>query len=133
MTLGIAAAIRNAMLDEITAAIDAQAGAGLFRVYQGSRPATGGTATTLLAEMTFSTTSFPAASAGAMTANAITADSSANATDTASWFRWVDASANHVLDGSVGTSGQDFNLNTTSIVTGAQVSCTSCQLTAPNA
>lgn len=33
------------------------------------------------------------------------------------------------MDGSVGTSGCDLNLNTTSIVAGATVSCTSFTIT----
>ena len=41
--------IRNAMLDAITTRAGASA---LLRIYDGSRPATGGTATTLLAELT---------------------------------------------------------------------------------
>jgi hypothetical protein len=38
-----------------------------------------------------------------------------------------------VLDGSVGTSGSDLNLNTTSIVSGATVSISSFTITAGNA
>lgn len=41
--------IRNLMLDTITTRAGASA---LLRIYDGSRPATGGTATTLLAELT---------------------------------------------------------------------------------
>ena len=132
MTLGLAAALRNAMLDEITARQDGGAGAGLLRFYDGSRPATGGAATTLLAELTLSDPSAAAASGGVLTYNAITADPSANATGTATWFRVVDSAGTHVYDGSVGTSGEDINLNTTSIVAGAQVSVSSLTITAPN-
>lgn len=133
MALGLAVALRNSRLDEITALIDAGTTGGLIRIYDGTRPATGGTATTLLAELVFSVTSFPAAAAGAMTANAITDDSSANATGTATWFRIVDDLANFVLDGDVGTSGSDLNLNSTSISIGQNVSVTSCVLTEGNA
>jgi len=96
MALGLLVALRNSRLDEVTTLIDAQAGAGFLRIYDGTRPATGGTVTTLLAELTWSVTSFPGASSGAMTANAITDDSSANATGTATWFRVVDASATFI-------------------------------------
>ena len=133
MVLGIVAATRNAILDQITTAIDAGAGAGLIRIYDGVRPATGGAATTLLAELTFSDPSFPAASAGSMTANAITADASANATGTATWFRFTTDAGAAVLDGDVGTSGSDLNLNTTSITAGVNVAISSVQLTAGNA
>jgi hypothetical protein len=115
MALAYSVAARNAMLDEITAAVGAS---GLLRIYDGSRPATGGTATTLLAELTL---------------NAITSDSSANATGTATWFRIVTSGGTHVIDGNVGTSGSDLNLNTTSIVSGAAVAVTSFTITGGNA
>jgi len=132
MALGITATTRNNMLDEITALIDAGT-AGFLRIYDGTRPATGGTATTLLAELTLNATSFPAASAGAMTANAITGDASANATGTATWFRLTDSAGAAVVDGDVGTSGSDLNLNTTAITSGVTVDVTSLVLTAGNA
>lgn len=133
MALGIIAAGRNNMLDELTTLIDAGVSAGLLRIYDGVRPATGGAATTLLAELTFSDPSFPAAAAGTMTANAITDDASANATGTATWFRVADSAGGAVIDGDVGTSGSDLNLNTTSITSGVNVSVSSFVLTAGNA
>lgn len=133
MSLGLNVALRNSRLDEITALLDADAGAGYLRIYSGTRPATGGAVTTLLAELTMSVTSFPAAAAGTMTANSITDDSSANATGTATWFRMVDNSGDHILDGDVGTSGSDLNLSSTAIVTGGTVSVTSFALTEGNA
>lgn len=130
MTLGLNETLRNNQLDEITARAGASA---LLRIYDGSRPATGGAATTLLAELTCNATFAPAASSGVLTLNAITADSSANASGTATWFRIVQSGGStHVLDGSVGTSGQDLNLNSTSITAGGSVSVTSFTITAPN-
>lgn len=125
MSLGYLEALRNNRADEITALIDAGAGAGLIRIYSGTRPATGGAVTTLLAELTFSDPSFPAASSASMTANAISDDASADATGTATWFRVVDSNAVSVLDGDVGTSGSDLNLSTVAISAGATVSITS--------
>jgi hypothetical protein len=123
--------LRNNMLDQITSRAGASA---LLRIYDGSRPATGGTATTLLAELTCNSTFAAAASGGVLTLNAITSDSSANATGTASWFRIVQSGGStHVLDGNVGTSGSDLNLNTVSIVSGATVSISSFTITAGNA
>lgn len=131
MAVGMAVNLRNARLDEITAFAGANA---LLRIYDGSRPATGGAATTLLAELTCSSALAAAASAGALTFNAITQDSSANATGTATWARIVKSDGTtHVLDCSVGTSGADINLNTTSIVAGAAVSVTSAVITEGNA
>lgn len=131
MTLGLATTLRNARLDQITAAIDAGT-AGLLRIYDGSRPATGGAATTLLAELTLSDPSAAGAAAGVLTFSAITADASANATGTATWFRIVTSAAAFVLDGSVSTAGADINFNTTSIVTGANVSVSSLVFTEGN-
>lgn len=132
MALGFVAALRNARLDEITTEVDAGAGAGFLRIYDGTRPATGGTATTLLAELTFSDPSFAAATGGVLTANSITDEASAPATGTATWFRVTDSDGNAVLDGDVGTSGSDLNLNSTSITTGATVSVTSFVITEGN-
>jgi hypothetical protein len=130
MALGYVAALRNAQLDQITSQVGAS---GLLRIYSGTRPATGGTETTVLAELTFSATFAPAASAGVLTANAITQDSSANATGTATWFRVLTSGAAARIDGDVGTSGSDLNLNSTSITLGGTVAVTSFVITAGNA
>lgn len=130
MALAFSSTLRNNMLDQITSAVGAS---GKLRIYDGTRPATGGTATTLLAELTLNATFAPAASGGVLTLNSITADASADATGTATWFRLVTSGGTFVVDGNVGTSGSDLNLNTTSIVTGANVSVTSFTITAGNA
>ena len=122
--------IRNVMLDAITTRAGASA---LLRIYDGSRPATGGTATTLLAELVCNATFAAAAASGVLTLNAIAQDASANATGTATWFRIVKADGTtFVLDGSVGTSGSDLNLTTTSIVATQPVSVTSFTITEGN-
>jgi len=133
MTVALATTLRNSRADEITTALDAGSGAALLRIYSGTRPATGGTVTTLLAELTFSDPVASAASGGVLTASAITADTSANATGTATWGRLVDSDATFVGDYDVGTSGSDLNLNTTAIVAGATVSVTSFVMTEGNA
>jgi hypothetical protein len=129
MALAFSTALRNARLDEITAAIGSN---GLLRVYDGSRPASGGTATTLLAELPLSATAAAAASSGVLTFNAITSDSSANATGTATWFRIVTSGGTFVIDGNVATSGSDLNLTTTSIVATQPVSVASATITENN-
>lgn len=130
MALGYSTTLRNAQLDAITTAIGAS---GKVRIYSGTRPATGGTATTLLAELPLSATAAAAASGGVLTLNAITNDSSADATGTASWFRILTSANVAVIDGNVGTSGSDLNLNTTSIVSGGPVAISSFTITAGNA
>ena len=130
MALAYPTTLRNARLDAITTAV----GAGCFiRIYDGARPASGGTATTLLAELTVSGAFAAAAAAGVLTVNAVTQDSSANATGTATWFRVVTSAGVFVIDGSVAVSGSDMNLTTTSIVLGGPVSISSFTITTGNA
>lgn len=130
MTVGMVANLRNARLDAITTFVGAN---GKLRIYSGSRPATGGTATTLLAELTLGSTLAPPASGGVLTFNAITGDTSADATGTATWARVFKSDGTTIcFDCSVGTSGADINLNTTSLVTGAAVNITSAAITEGN-
>jgi hypothetical protein len=130
MALAYAATLRSAKQDAITTFAG---NAALLRIYDGTRPATGGAATTLLAELTCGTPFAAGASSGVLTLGAITQDSSANATGTATWFRIVKADGTtHVMDGNVGTSGSDLNLTTTSIVATQPVSITSFVLTEGN-
>ncbi|HNH44701.1 MAG TPA: hypothetical protein PK633_11520 [Agitococcus sp.] len=102
---------------------------GYLRIYDGTQPATADTAITtqvLLAELRFNATAAPAASNGVLTFNAITQDSSANNTGTASWFRALASDGSTALfDGAVGTSGSDINIATTAIVAGAIVGVSS--------
>jgi hypothetical protein len=118
-------------------AVTALLNSGNISIYAGSQPTDANTAITsqtLLAACTFGSTAFAASvatgSAGSKvvtaTANSIATDSSAAATGTAAWFRaYKSDGVTGVLDGSVGTSGCDLNLNTTSIVSGATVAVTS--------
>lgn len=129
MAVGIVVGVRNDMLDAITAAIGSN---GLLRIFSGSRPATGGSETTMLAELALSATAAPAASSGVLTFNAITNDNVV--TDgTASWFRICQSDGTPVLDGSVGTSTEDLVFNSVAFVTGAVVSISSLTITANNA
>lgn len=132
MTLSYTAALKNNRLDEMTTAIGAS---GFLRIYDGVEPADADTAlsgNTLLAELPLSATYAPAASGGVLTASAITDDSSADATGTASFYRLVTSAGAAVMQGTVGTSGQELNLNTLSIAIGAVVSVTSHVTTAGN-
>lgn len=116
----------------LTAIVDASS-AGFLRIYDGTRPATGGAATTLLAELTLAGPS-GTVSGGFLAFSTITADSSANATGTATWYRILAANGSTiVIDGNVGTSGSDLNLNTLAIVASANVSVTSMTITEGNA
>ncbi len=130
MTTGYAVTLRNAQLDAITTF----AGNGAkLRIYNGTQPATGGTATTLLAEFTLGSPFAPGASSAVLSPTLPSATTGA-ATGTATWFRVVKADGTtHVLDGTAGTSGTDMVLNTTSVSSGVAVSVTSWTVTRGNA
>lgn len=132
MAIKFADTLGNARANQITVARDAALTAGKIRIYDGTRPAKGGTVTTLLAELTFSDPSAPSATSGVLTASAITGDTSANASGTATWFREVDGDGVFVLDGDVGLSGSDLNLNDVNIVAGQPVDITSYVITEGN-
>jgi hypothetical protein len=130
--LRMTAALRNARCDAIKTAIDAGAGAGTIKFYTGTQPATADTAlsgNTLLGTLTFTDPSAPAASGGVLTFSAITQDTAADATGTATWARIADSTGATVFDCDVGTSGATINLNTTSIVTGGPIQISSFTIT----
>ena len=114
----------DAALDTVLNALNG----GTIKLYTGTQPANCDTAVssqTLLASLALSATAFAAASAGTKTANAITS-ATAGATGTAMWFRaFKSDGTTAVIDGSVGTSGADLNLPTTSINSGDTVSISS--------
>jgi len=97
---------------------------GYLRIYDGTQAASADTAVgaqVLLAELRFSATS-GTVSNGVITFNAITSDTSANNTGTATWFRALGSDGTTVvLDGTVGTSGANLNLNSVAISAGATV------------
>lgn len=129
MALAYSVAVRNAMLDAITSAIGTS---GLLRIYNGTRPATGGAATTLGAQLALSATAAPAASGGVLTFNSITQDSSADNSITATWFRVTTSGGTQVIDGDVAASGSDLNLTPATIVATQPVSVTSFVITEGN-
>jgi hypothetical protein len=132
MALQYSTTLRNAMLDAVTAA----AGSGaLLKLYAGTEPASCAAADTgtLLGTLTCGSTLAPAASGGVLTANTITNDSAADATGTATYFRLCTSGGTVVLQGTVGTSGADVTIATTSVVANVIISCSSFTLTAAGA
>jgi len=127
--LGVAAA------DAEAGAIAALCNSGKLRLYNGTQPATADTAVdtqTLLCELTFNATAMSGSpAAGVATFAAITADSSADATGTPTWFRAVKSNGTtSVFDGTVGLSGADCNIDAVPITTGATISVVSMTYTA---
>jgi len=134
--MGISNAVAIAALNAKVDAIDTGGGTAVLRIYSGTRPDKVDTAlsgNTLLAELNLSHPAFGAAADdnpnAIATASAITDDSSANATGTASFFRVLDRAGTAVIDGNVGTSGEDLNLDSVSITSGQTVSISSWTIT----
>lgn len=125
MTIKIAVATRNAMLNTLTGAIDGGPSFGTVKVYTGTQPATADTAlsgNTLLLTFTCEDPSFAAASSGTATMDTSPVlSATAAATGTAAWARVADSTGATVFDGAVGTSGTDFVISSTSVTSGATV------------
>lgn len=133
MAVSYSTTLRNAKLDANTTAVG---GGGKLQIMNGVRPATGGVATTILAEFTLGTPFAPAAASASMSptlpANT-TGTAGAGAGTAATWYRVTTSTGVFVMDGSVATSGSDLNLNTTTISQGVTVSVTGWTITAGNA
>lgn len=106
---------------------------GFLYIYDGVRVADAETAPStqvVLARLTFNADAFAAASTGQISANALTADASADATGTATWFRCTTSSSSQTMfDGDVGITGANLNLNSVAVSSGAEVSVTSLTFT----
>ena len=124
--LKIGTALRNYVVDN--GFISAMGSADL-NIYTGEQPASPETAAsgTLLATINLNS-AMGAASNGTSTLGT-SQSAEAVATGTAGYARLI--SGTYILDGSVGTSGADFNLNTLSIVDGGQVTLLSMTVTQP--
>lgn len=110
---------------------------GSIKIYTGTAPtdvdaaATG----TLLGTLTLGTPAFgnavDAAPGATATANAITGDTSADATGTAGYFRAATSGGQDRVQGTCGTSDADMILNSVSITAGAAIDATSWTVTMP--
>lgn len=125
----------NAAVNEEASRVGVLLNNGFLRIYDGAQPTNADTAIgaqVLLAELRFNATAFGSPASGVVTANAFTADASANATGTAAWFRALQSDGSTVIaDGSVGAGGTfDLVLNSVSIQAGAEVQVTALTYTA---
>jgi len=112
---------RNAAVNAVTALINVSAPGHLVFQTSGGTP---------VATLAFSSTSFGAGSTGVATANAISSDTNA-AGGTTTKAVLNDGAGTTVLTVTVGTSGSDINLSSTTIGAGDTVSVSSLTLTMP--
>jgi len=133
----ITQAVAKAMMDTFDSQVDAGTQA-VINIYDGTAPATADAALSsnnLLAQLTCSTTAFGAATTAnpsVVTANAISSDTSADSTGTASFFRILTQSAGTVVaQGTAGVGTFDLALNTTAFTSGSTVSITAATVSLP--
>lgn len=133
--------ITNAVAISLATAFETAANAGtaaIIEIYNGTAPADADAAesNTLLAELLCNASIFASIvddTPGALaTFNAITADSSANASGTATHFRIKTQSGGTVIaQGTVGVGTFDLALNTDAITSGSTVSISSATILVP--
>lgn len=132
MATSLAVATANALADEVTATVGS---AGKIVIYDGTAPTNADTAITganhALATFTLDSPGFGSASAGVITLANPPKTVSASLSGTASFFRLTKSDGTVVLQGTVGTSGQQLNLNTVVITAGVNVTITSGTITMP--
>lgn len=124
---------RSKACDAIVDDIDAGAGAGTIAIRTGAQPTNVGDADTgtLLGTLTFSDPAFGAAATGVATADAITSDSSADASGTAGHFRIKDSSPAIHSDGTCGLGSGDLSFDNNVIVAGGTIAIASMTITSP--
>lgn len=133
MAVKLSTAVRNARLNAIETAIGVSA---VLKIRTGSAPANVAAADTgtVLATLNLPSDWLAAAASGAINKSGTWQDSAADATGTAAHFRIYasDGTTAHI-QGTVGTSGADMNLNSVDVVTGQLVTINSFTLTDGNA
>lgn len=130
MAVRLSASLANTLADAVDTALG---NAGTIKIYTGTQPVTADTAEsgTLLATFTLGSPGFGSASSGTITLLDVPITVAAVATGTAGWFRMETSAGSNILDGSVGTSGNQINLNTTAVTSGVNVTITSGTITFP--
>lgn len=128
MTIRFNTAMRDAMVTALTGAIGGQT----LSIYTGSQPAAANDAATgtKLVDITINGFNTPPANGSATLDTTTPNTGTAVATGTAGWGRIV-GGAGERIDGTVGTSGTDFTINSTSITNGATVTLTAMTVTQP--
>ena len=127
MTIRFNTAMRDAMVTALTGAISGQT----LSIYTGSQPAAANDAATGTKLVDIAINGFNTPATGSATLDtSMPSTGTAVATGTAGWGRIVGGAGQHI-DGTVGTSGTDFTINSTSITNGATVTLTAMTVTQP--
>ena len=133
MTYRLSTDTRNKLANAIGNDIDAGTGAGFITIRTSTQPTNVGDSENgvLLGTLTFSDPSFGSASTGVITANAITSDTSADASGTATHFRIFDSVSAIHSDGTCGLGSGDLSFDNNVIVAGGVIAISSMTITVP--
>lgn len=132
--LKYAVLLERAQLDAVTVQCGSSALIDIMSGTQATNPDTAVSGQLVLATLTCNAIFAPSASGtpGVLTLNSITSGTgtaAAGAGTSAAWYRLKTAAGVPKIDGTVGISGADMNLNNTSIATNQAVSITSFTIT----
>lgn len=126
MTIRFNTATRNFLADALGTAM----GSATLSIYTGAQPVAANDAASGTKLVDITITSFNAASTGTATLNTSSPNvGTAVANGAAGWGRIIHSSG--VIDGTVGVSGTDFTINSTSITSGSAVTLTAMTLVQP--
>lgn len=133
MAIQLSVSVRNARLDQIETTIGTSA---VIRIFTGSPPASCASADTgtILATVNCPSDWMAAASSGSKSKSGTWEDLSADNTGTAGYFRVYDSGVTTChIQGTVGTSGTDMTVNSTSFTAGQSFTINTFTLTDGNA
>lgn len=119
-----------AVRDATSAAFLALFAGGTLTIRTGAAPGAANAASgTVLATLTLGSPAFTDTGDGTIDLPSTITDSSADATGTAAHFRVVSSDTNKVFEGTVGTSGADLIVDSTSFTAGQSFSISSLEIT----
>lgn len=133
--LKYSASLKNLQQDALTTKLGASCLIDIMSGTQATNPDTAIGAQVVLATLTGNATFAPGASGGVLTLNSITSGvgtAGAGGGTVATWFRMKTSGSTAHVDGTVGISGADLNLNNTNIATGQTVAITSATFSNAN-
>lgn len=127
MTIYVSTTFAHDLMENSGVTVATQIGSGTLLVYSGSVPAgpdTAITSQTVLATFALSVAASQVDTSGVLALSFSNQTVVAGNTGTATFFRILNSSSVAVIQGTVNTSGGDFNLSSTSITSGDNVTIT---------
>jgi hypothetical protein len=127
MAITLSSAFSTAMLQHTGTTMADQIGAGTLVVYSGTPPTganEGLSGNTVLATFTLSAAASQSTTAGVTSLALSAATVTASASGTATFFRILSSGSTSLIQGLIGVSGSDWNLSSTTVTSGDNVSIT---------